>query len=167
MVFQLWQCSFFEVYASVSPRCSICKSLPSASSLRNGPGGRHGTLWECLRCSVASQPCQEDTGHTSGRQRSQGHGTGTLAVCPAVGRPRIERLWQAAKRAGGEGGQCTKSFWVQRQAAVADSLMKVIFQCSTLASSLFFFSVLCFLFLFFYLFFSLNNLDCAPNQSFQ
>lgn len=89
---------FLQDRASVSPRCSICTSLPSASSLRSGPVGRRGTPWECPWCSVASRPCQEDTGRTSGHQRSRGHGTGTLAVRPALGRPRIERLWRAAKQ---------------------------------------------------------------------
>lgn len=136
----------------VLPRCSICTYLPSASSLQSASRGRPGTLWGCRRCSVVSRPCREGTGRTLGRQMSRGRGTGTLAVCPAAGRPRIERLWRAESKkqknpkvilssAPNSGGRISN----ETHLAAQHFGLKLNF--------------------FFYFFF--YNLECVPNQSFQ
>lgn len=81
-----------NILTSYIPRCSIGTYRPSASCLQTASQDRPGTLWGCRRCSAASRLCLGGTGRTGGGQMSQGHGTGTLAVQRAAGRPRREKL---------------------------------------------------------------------------
>lgn len=74
--------------------CSVGSSRPSATARQSAARDMERIRWPSLMCSDVPPPCQGDTDHTAGAQRSRGHGAGTWGF---RGKPR-RRTWQRTVR---------------------------------------------------------------------